>query len=334
MSVDAALHDRGGLGELGAGVDAEALGAVCHHVAGDLQAICHHEAQDVREVVLALGVVGGEAPQALEQRGRAEAVHARIALGDGGLIGRAVPLLHDRGDAAILPAHDAAVAVRVGRAHGHDGAGRALLFVEGDEGRDGGGADEGRVAAEHDERAVEARQLVGRAHDGVAGAQKLQLVADGAVRQHGLDLLAATADDGVDGGATSLVRGVHHPAHHGLAQQLVEYLRLCGLHAGAGAGGEDECLSLHGVGLPAKKKRPCRPLGLRWLGRRDSNPHKRHQKPRSCPWTTPQCGKQLLIISEDSPRAGWHRPSGAQRVLMCSIGCMRALQPDYPLALQ
>ena len=226
--VDAVARDGGELRELDAAVDAQAVAVVIAVEDGDCLAVAFEDLEHVGQIVLGL-----------EQRG--------------GLLGRAVLLLDDAFDLAVGTQLDAAVAEGVGRGHGHDGAGE---LAGGDGLRelgDGVGGDERQVAVEHDDGAL--RDAAGLERDlyGVAGAQALGLldaldlggaVGVGAVDK-GAHLVGVAADDDHDAAAAGLDGGVDDPLDHGLAQDLVRNLTVVRLHAGALAGGEDNCGCVH-----------------------------------------------------------------------------------------
>ena len=87
----------------------------------------------------------------------------------------------------------------------------------------------------------------------MAGAQALGLldaldlggaVGVGAIDE-GAHLVGVAADDDHDAAAAGLDGGVDDPLNHGLAQDLVRNLAVVRLHAGALAGGEDNCGCVH-----------------------------------------------------------------------------------------
>ena len=141
-------------------------------------------------------------------------VAAGVALQQrGGLLGRAVLLLDDALDLTIGAQLDAAVAKRIGRGHGHDGAGE---LAGGDGLRelgDGVGGDERQVAVEHHDGALRDATGLERDLHGVTGAQTLGLldaldlggaVGVGAVDE-GAHLVGVAADDNHDAAAAGLM---------------------------------------------------------------------------------------------------------------------------------
>ena len=252
--VDAVARDGGELRELDAAVDAQAVAVVIAVEDGDCLAVALEDLEHVGQIVLGLRVVVADLVNVRGELRAVEGVAAGVALEQrGGLLGCAVLLLDDALNLAVGTQLDAAVAEGVGRGHGHDGAGE---LAGGDGLRelgDGVGGDERQVAVEHDNGAL--RDAAGLECDlyGVAGAQALGLldaldfggaVGVGAVDQ-GAHLVGVAADDDHDAAAAGLDGGVDDPLDHGLAQDLVRNLAVVRLHAGALAGGEDNCGCVH-----------------------------------------------------------------------------------------
>ena len=133
--------------------------------------------EHVGQVVLGLRVVVADLVNVGGELRAIKSVAAGVALQQrGGLLGRAVLLLDDALDLTIGAQLDAAVAERIGRGHGHDGAGE---LAGGDGLRelgDGVGGDERQVAVEHHDGAL--RDATGLECDlhGVTGAQTLGLL--------------------------------------------------------------------------------------------------------------------------------------------------------------
>ena len=252
--VDAVARDGGELRELDAAVDAQAVAVVVTVEDGDRLAVTLEDFEHVGQVVLGLRVVVADLVNVGGELRAVKGVAAGVALQQrGGLLGRAVLLLDDALDLTIGAQLDAAVAERIGRGHGHDGAGE---LAGGDGLRelgDGVGGDERQVAVEHDDGAL--RDAAGLERDlyGVAGAQALGLldaldlggaVGVGAVDE-GAHLVGVAADDDHDAAAAGLDGSVDDPLDHGLAQDLVRNLAVVRLHAGALAGSEDNCGCVH-----------------------------------------------------------------------------------------
>ena len=252
--VDAVARDGGELCELDAAVDAQAVAVVVAVEDGDSLAVAFEDLEHVGQVVLGLRVVVADLVDVGGELRAVKCVAAGVALQQrGGLLGRAVLLLDDALDLTIGAQLDAAVAERIGRGHGHDGAGE---LAGGDGLRelgDGVGGDERQVAVEHDDGAL--RDAAGLERDlyGVAGAQALGLldaldlggaVGVGAVDE-GAHLVGVAADDDHDAAAAGLDGSVDDPLDHGLTQDLVRNLAVVRLHAGALAGSEDNCGCVH-----------------------------------------------------------------------------------------
>ena len=79
MLVDALLHDAGGNGKLGAGIDAQRLFVVVNVDGSNRLALADVKAHHVGEVVLALYVVIAEKIDVCGQSSATEAVHANVA---------------------------------------------------------------------------------------------------------------------------------------------------------------------------------------------------------------------------------------------------------------
>ena len=168
------------------------------------------------------------------------------------LVGSGIPVLDDASDPIVLAhPHDAAVAGGVGEAGGEDGARGAGVAVLGDEGGDGGGAEQRRVTREHEDVEVVVQVVVGKAGeahaDGVTGAA-LHLLLDEFEPQAGVvlgellgDALGAVAHD--HHGPVDLRRreGVEHVEHHRPAAEQVERLRPGRPHPRALARRQDDC---------------------------------------------------------------------------------------------
>ena len=254
--VDATLHDLGDLGQLDAGVDAQALGGVVggerKHGAAGVAADLKH----VGEVELALGVVVADLGQRVEQGARVEAIEAGVALVDRRLLGRGILLLDDALDLAVGIADDATVAGGVVQLHGEHHHGGVVLVAHLRQAGDGLRLDKRAVAGEHRERPVEAGESVG------AGEHRARRAVLHFLHHHLRvafdqrdDLLAGMADHRCHLGDAGGVGGVDHPAHERLAQNLVGHLGLFGLHTGARARSQNDSGSFHAILLGRKRGR-------------------------------------------------------------------------------
>ena len=205
----------------------------------------------VGQVVLALGVLVAHLADVLGKKGAVKGIAAGVALKEaGGLLGRAVLLLDDARDGAVLGKLDAAIAKRVGRRHGEDGS---RVLAAGDalgKGADGLGLNERQVAVEnHDGALADAGSLDGHASS-VGGAQALGLLDALHVSlrgQVGADLLGAVAHDDHDAVRTGDARGTRDPADQRPVEQLVHYFGVTGLHTRSLAGSEDDRGHCHGL---------------------------------------------------------------------------------------
>jgi hypothetical protein len=154
------------LGQLGAAVHAQCFPIVTGLGGDDGHALSDRGGNDIGKVVLALGVVVGEAgePSAQCRGGRSEDAGVDFMNGARGLVG--VFVLDDSANCAAL-ADDAAVAGGVGQVDGEkrQGAIRCGLYQAVERGRLG----ERHIAIE-DKRGHRVDQVGQRLHDGVTGA--------------------------------------------------------------------------------------------------------------------------------------------------------------------
>ena len=128
---DAPAHDRGHCGELLSVVHAEALAGVLGDHRVEMVPALPEDLDHVGQVVLALGVLGGDARQGRPEAA-VEAVRAGADLADGALLGRGVAMLHDGHRHAALADHPA-VAGGIVELGGEEGRRRARLPVSLDE---------------------------------------------------------------------------------------------------------------------------------------------------------------------------------------------------------
>ncbi len=183
-----------------------------------------------------------------------EGVAAGVALQQlGVLLGRAVLLLDDAHDAAVLGELDAAVAEGVGRGAGKDRAGVLAAGNGVGELADGLGLDERKVAVEdHDGSLGNVRGLDGDAGC-MARTQALGLLDALDVRlgrEVRADLLGAVADDHDDAVGPGVARGARNPRDQRAIEKFMHYLGMTGLHARTLAGGEND--RGHGHGCASK----------------------------------------------------------------------------------
>ena len=105
----------------------------------------------VGQVVLALRVLGAQAPERGREQVAAEAVDRRVDLVDLALLDVGVGVLDDAGHPVVLVADHAAVAGRVGGGHGEHRRGGVLHSVLGGQHRDRLGAQQRVVARQHED---------------------------------------------------------------------------------------------------------------------------------------------------------------------------------------
>ena len=217
----------------------------------------------VGEVVLAQGVLGAEPAQGGGQEAAAQAVDRRVDLADLTLLVGCIGVLDDAADPLVAVAEDAPVAGRVvdlGRQHRAGGVGDAVLA---DEGGEGGGAQQGRVARQHDDVAVlhvVTGQIVGEGGEGDRGGVArapghvlLDEVDDqlrGRLLLDGLRHPLGPVPDDDDGPLDRQFRqGVEHVQQHGPPAQHVQGLGPGRLHAGALPGsqhhGRERAITAH-----------------------------------------------------------------------------------------
>ena len=242
--VDALLREARELGELGAVVGAEALSIVLAVNDRGGVAVAAQNLHHVGEVVLVLGIVVADLADMGGEKGAVKGVAAGVALGERrGLLIRAVLLLDDARDRAILGELDAAVAKRVGRRHREDGGGVRPARDGVGKGADGLGLDEGKVAVQDDNGpSVDSGPLQRHAH-GVPGAQALRLL-DALdvllVCEMSPHLVGAMPHDHDDALGPGLARGARDPGDERAVEKLVHDLGVAGLHTRSLASGEDD----------------------------------------------------------------------------------------------
>ena len=135
--VDAAAQLPLGQRQLPAVVDALHLLGVVDREGVDPVAGVVEDGDDVGQVVLALGVVGGDPPQRRAEQVAPEAVDGGVDLLDGPLLRGGVGLLDHPGDEAVLVADQPSVARRLAHVGGEDGGAVAPGLVEGDQAGEG-----------------------------------------------------------------------------------------------------------------------------------------------------------------------------------------------------
>ena len=203
------------------------------------------DGDDVREVLLALRVVGAHLGEGFAQDRRVERVEATVDLADRALLLVGVLLLDDRDDRALRVTDDAAVARGVLERRRDDGDGTAGRVVRRDESLERGARQQRHVAVGDDDGAGEvAGQRLERALHGAPCPLDVVLVGDDRLRvdlRHVLgDAVALVAHDD---GEVVRARAPGRPdrvGHETAASDRVEDLGGRGLHACALTGGEDD----------------------------------------------------------------------------------------------
>ena len=194
----------------------------------------------VGQVVLALGVLGGDARQGRPEAA-VEAVRAGADLADGALLGRGVAMLHDGHRQAALADHPA-VAGGIVELGGEEGRRRARLPVALDEAAERRLGQERHVAGQdQDGVAVVATGLPGLEHR-VAGTPALALLDEGGLglaAHGGADVVRPPSDDHDHAGAEGAGK-IDRIVDERPAAELVKRLGTPGAHAGRLAGSEND----------------------------------------------------------------------------------------------
>jgi hypothetical protein len=180
LPVDSVAHETGCLRQLDSVVDAEDLAGFGHHAGRHRPTVAAQQADHVREVLLTLGVVGGQAGQTGGKAVAGERVHPRVDLGDSSLLVIAVLVLDDRRHPAVRISHDAAVTERIVEAGGENGGRGIGVAVFEQQRRQGRTREQRGVTRQHDDGStVESGAAGGELGqgdpDGMAGAVLLLL---------------------------------------------------------------------------------------------------------------------------------------------------------------
>ena len=199
----------------------------------------------VREVLLALRVVGPDQRQLLAQRGCREDVGARVDLEDGQLVGGGVLLLGDLDECSAGVADDATVSGGVLDHRAQDGRGRGGCAMGGDESGERGGVQERDVATDHDDVALEiGGQGVDPQLDGAPGARSVVLVDNERLghqfEDRGRHRVALVPHHRDRVGRRQLTRGRQHMPDQRNPGERMQHLRPRTLHARALPGGEND----------------------------------------------------------------------------------------------
>ena len=170
-----AAHDGVDLGQVDARVDPYAGLDVGGEKGGHPVAGLQEAVDELGEVVLALGVVGGEGRQEAAQPGRVEHVEADVDLGDRELVGRRVARLDDARQVAVRRRASRAVVDGVGQHDRGDGRPRRTVDVVAAQAGQQLGAGQRHVAVQDHDVAVEVGERDHAGPHGVAAAQALGL---------------------------------------------------------------------------------------------------------------------------------------------------------------
>ena len=167
-----ARRTRSASGEIGARVAAEHFVRIC----GDLRehafvARAQH-GDRVGEIKFAMRVFGTQRREARPQFFEREAIDRGIHLADGALLRREAGVFDDGLDAAFGVAHDPAVRAGIGKLGGENRGGGFAAAVRIEQGRERFGAQQRRVAGEHDR---ELRAFANRAPRDLHGVPRAAL---------------------------------------------------------------------------------------------------------------------------------------------------------------
>ena len=245
-------HDSAHCRQLDAAVDASNLVGIRDGHGFDAQPALPVDLHEIRQVVLFLRVLRGDAPDRVEQSLERERVNAGIDLPDLplGRAWRPSPRQYVQSARRILRASDdAAVAVRVVDHRGDDRRGGARGRVPIDERfaacstESSGTSPESRISVPVCPR--KRRSVVSSACAVPSCGSCTTNVQPRVPRQRGLERLGLMADD--HGGRAWRERcgGGEHVLDHRLAGDAVQHLRPRGFHARAFAGGEDDDVNVH-----------------------------------------------------------------------------------------
>lgn len=137
------------------------------------------EGRDVGDVLLALGVLGGQRGQDGTEVGDVERVDAGVRLGDLQLLRGGVLVFDDPGERSVGVAHDAPEPGRVGSDGADERGAVSAVAVRGHEGAEARRVEQRHVAGEHHDDSVEVdRQRVHCDLHRAAGALDVVLVDD------------------------------------------------------------------------------------------------------------------------------------------------------------
>ena len=194
----------------------------------------------VGDIVFFLGVIVSQLSQMVKQCPVAEGIKAGIDFADGFFFLCAVLELHNFFQAAVGPAHDAAVGARLlqgDRQDGHIGIAQGIIEpVQGFRLQAWG------IPVDDQGQPVFFGQLSGL-HDGMSGAQlgflqgKLTLPGQGLFNQR-----MTEAGNGYDTVCAGLFQHLDNDFGHGHAADFMQDFRHIRVHAGSLPGGQDNCV--------------------------------------------------------------------------------------------
>ncbi len=293
-AVDLLLCQSGELGQLDAGVDAQALAVILAVGDGRGVPVGAQDLDHVGQVVLVLGVLAANLANVGGEKRAVKGVAAGVALQQVCvLLGRAVLLLDDADDVAVGGLLDAAVAKGVGRGHGEDGGGVAAVAHGVGKRADGRWLDQGQVSVENDDGAggdsggfdCDARCVARTQALGLLDALDVWLL--GQVSAHFLGAVAYDNDNPLGSGVARCARD---PGDERTVKKLMHNLGVTGLHARTLARSEDD--RGHGHVSTASSERKSQ----------QNIPSLTHRGPFVGPMSI--LGKRC-VKNSGLPRAGW-----------------------------
>ncbi len=236
-------HDTAEIGEIDARVDAPDLDRIRDGNGLDGVAAAPAGGDHVGQVVLALGVVGGETAERVEQALEPERPDPAVDLANQSLGARRVALLHDARDGAGLVANDAAVPVGLVELGGEDRGHRPPGPVVFEQPADGTGLEQWHVPVEHHDRARAPRKVPLGLQQRVPGAQLWSLHDEPKSRVSGEragDGVRFVADDESGRGGVEPRGGPDDVLDEWAPRKRMQHLRHRRTHACALAGGEND----------------------------------------------------------------------------------------------
>ncbi len=224
--MDLPFHSR----QLRAGVHAEGLHWITHHDGTNAPAGVAQRGQQIGEVVLALGVVGRELPEMVEQGIRLENVDAGVDLVDAQLLGGGVLRLDDAQNNASIIADDAAIHRRLVQLHGQECRRVVRSLVLLDQPLQCLGPGQRNVAGENEHPAGAIHIGRGLLHR-MAGTELLFLKGElGAITDRPLYCFSLMSDDHHRSAGRDLAGEIEHVVNERPASRSMKDLHRHGLH--------------------------------------------------------------------------------------------------------